>query len=131
MRLLTGAVLAVALTGCAGVSSGGTASEIANAPDGCIAYGNAGEAWHQFQQGLQDKTITDTDAEALLKKVGSNMDDSALIAKGDMQAKAQSAATEAKQLRVALIDGDNSNITSLAAQLDADMSAVDAACSKG
>jgi hypothetical protein len=129
-RWIGGVAVMLAATGCAGTTSG-AASEIANAPDGCIAYGDAAAAWQDFTAGLRDKTITESDAESLLRKVGSKMDDSALIAKGSMQERAQSAATEAKQLRVALVEGDNSNVGSLARQLDGDMSAVDAACSAG
>lgn len=124
---------ATLVAGCATASTGpgDAASRIAHAPDGCIAYGDAAIAWQDFTSGLRDKTITDSDAESLLKKVGSKMDDSALIASGTMKVHAGDAAREAKQLRVALVDGDNTNVVDLARSIDSDMNAVDVACSAG
>lgn len=118
-------VLAVAVA----VAAVGTVAGCQSAkPDGCATVSVADADFGDLQHGLADQTMTASDAASKLGSIHNNLADVELAGAQQLRAPAGAASIAAGRLRVALLDGDSTNVPQLAQGLRKLMDMVSAPC---
>jgi hypothetical protein len=121
--------LAAALlaAGCATSSSGSGGS--VQESTGCFEVGEALSTFQDFADGLDNKTLTEGDMEADLKKIADKLEDAASLGPAPIVAAATAGATNAGQIRAALANHDDpSTIATKAGDLRSQMDSLAATC---